>query len=66
MALWLASNSFSLGILNTTGGNTMNELCEIFNLAKLFKSANSSGNFVKWLWDKFNSVNKIYEWIKYS
>lgn len=44
MELLFAISCLNFGILNTTDGNVMNELCEISNRNSDAKSANSSGS----------------------
>lgn len=56
MELLFAINCLNFGILNTTDGNVMNELCEISNRNSNAKSANSSGSLDIWLWDRFRSI----------
>lgn len=57
MELLLAISCLNFGILNTTDGKFMNELCEISNRKSDAKSANSSGNLDIWLCDKLRSEN---------
>lgn len=58
IALLLAFNCRSFGILNTTLGNDKNKLCDISNRSKSVRSASSSGNLLIWLFDKFKSAIK--------
>lgn len=55
MELLVAISCLNFGILNTTDGNVMNELCEISNRKSDARSANSSGSLDIWLCDKLRS-----------
>lgn len=56
IALLLAFNCRSFGILNTTDGRFKNKLCEMSKRNNVVRSASSSGSLFIWLLDKFKST----------